>query len=133
MSKRKFNIDEIKKNWETNKKSISRKIGTIAVNHFKNSFRTGGFTDNSLSKWRPRKNNFEPSRAVLVKSGDLRRSIRIKSNNGNRVVIGTTGVNYARVHNEGGKFIPKRQFIGDSKVMNNKIVRKLARELGNLI
>jgi phage gpG-like protein len=76
--------------------------GVMAVNHFKKSFRDGGFTDESLETWKPRKRAERgKSRAVLVKSGRLRRSLRSRRL-GNLAVKISTDVPYAKIHNEGG-------------------------------
>jgi len=76
--------------------------GVIAANHFTKSFRDGGFTDESLETWKPRKRAERgKSRAILVKSGRLRRSLRSKRFGVLSVKI-MTDVPYARIHNDGG-------------------------------
>jgi phage gpG-like protein len=103
--------------------------GVMAVNHFTKSFRDGGFTDESLETWKPRKRAERgKSRAVLVKSGRLRRSLRSRRL-GNLAVKIMTDVPYARVHNNGersgrgkGFKMPKRQFIGYSGKLNRQII-----------
>ena len=109
-------------------------MGILAVSHFTTSFRNQGFTDESLQSWQPRK-RIERSRmgnrAILVKSGRLRRSIRSKRFGFLSVKI-LTDVPYASVHNNGersgrgrGFKMPKRQFIGYSGVLNRKIIAKM--------
>ncbi len=101
-------------------------IGTAAVNDAKENFRRQGFAG---VPWAHRKTDGrkDKGRAILVKSGHLRNSIRIVSIGSGSVTIGTD-VPYARVHNEGesdyvrssrGTFgtphyriMPKRQFLG---------------------
>jgi phage gpG-like protein len=96
--------------------------GVLAVNHFTKSFRDGGFTDESLETWKPRKRAERgKSRAILVKSGRLRRSIRSKRFGVLSVKI-MTDVPYARVHNNGEGKMPKRQFIGYSGKLNRSII-----------
>ena len=103
--------------------------GVMAVNHFTKSFRDGGFTDESLETWKPRKRAERgKSRAVLVKSGRLRRSLRSRRFGVLSVKI-MTDVPYARVHNNGersgrgrGFKMPKRQFIGYSGKLNRSII-----------
>lgn len=164
-----FGLDKLAKNWKKKKTTLPRQMGTIAVNHFKGSFRKQGFTDKTTKAWKERKFK-ESGKAILVQSGYLRRSIRIKTATANKIIVGTAGPRYARIHNEGGvtkprvtnkmrKFgwaryketgnplfkgiattkktrltvnIPQRQFIGNSEVMNKKIIRKLLRELADL-
>jgi len=77
-------------------------IGTIAVNYFKDSFRRQGWRDKSLQPWPKRKPGAKNNkgRAILVRSGRLRNSIRIISATPARIVVGTD-VPYAYAHNEG--------------------------------
>lgn len=84
-------------------KALPRKIAVVAVNFSKERFRQQAWLDNGLKKWQPRKSGGKNSskRAILVKSGRLRRSIRATSVTDRKIVIGTD-VPYAQVHNEGG-------------------------------
>lgn len=112
---------------------------TLAKNHFTNSFREQGFTDESKQAWQPRKRadrgRSKGNRAILVKSGRLRRSLRTRR-------IGSlagkilTDVPYARVHNDGlrsgrgkGFIMPKRQFIGYSGKLNRQIIAFLDKNI----
>lgn len=121
-------------------------VGNEVVNWSKESFKRQGFTDASLAPWRKRKGNNKKGkgRALLVQSGRLRRSIRVIRSTGNSVVVGSD-VPYARVHNEGFTGIqtvkghsrknsqvksftrqmnmPKRQFLGNSSLMVERIKR----------
>lgn len=84
-------------------KTLPRKIAVAAVNFSKESFRQQGWQDGGLQKWKPRKmttGRKSDNRAVLVKSGRLRRSIRATSVTDRQIVIGTD-VPYAQIHNEG--------------------------------
>lgn len=105
-------------------------MGQIALNHFNKSFRDQGFTDVSTTRWQRRK-RLDEGRAILVKSGRLRRSLR-KRNKGKYAVSIISDVPYSGVHNEGlragrgsGFKMPKRQFVGNSTVMSNKIKQKI--------
>ena len=103
------------------KKNAHKMVGTLAVNQFKTGFTTGGGkTDASVGGWKRRKNNSDPGRATLVKSGNLRRSIRIGSSNPDHVKI-VANMHYASYHNEGTRNLPKRNFIGDSRVLDRRI------------
>ena len=109
-------------------------MGVLAANHFTTSFRNQGFTDETLERWQPRKRTERSrmgNRAILVKTGRLRRSIRTKRFGLLAVKI-LTDVPYASVHNNGersgrgrGFKMPKRQFIGYSGVLNRKIIAKM--------
>lgn len=80
-----------------------RAVGAIVSAHFRQNFDKQGFDDNFVRKWKARKKNGkkDKGRAILVKSGRLKRSIRVRRANQSEVVIGTA-VPYARIHNEGG-------------------------------
>jgi phage gpG-like protein len=123
-------------------------MGTDAKNHFVKSFRNQGFEDDSIQRWQPRKNEISGgiarvrrkslgSRAILVKTGDLRRSVRVISKSYRSIVVGSD-LPYAQIHNDGlygnayGKYrfkMPKRQFIGHS----NKLIRQLRAKLDSRI
>lgn len=84
--------------------AIPRRAGVLAVNFSKDRFRHQGWFDRAPEPWAKRKKGWgkaeRPGRAILVKSGRLRRSIRVVSTSPDRVVIGTD-VPYAKAHNEG--------------------------------
>lgn len=90
------------------KAAYPRFVGNIAVNFYKDSFKRSGFIDKSgVDKWQPRKPNTwskksDKGRKLLIKSGRLRRSIRIIRTGLGFVQVGSD-VEYARIHNEGGK------------------------------
>jgi phage gpG-like protein len=127
------------KRFESQLPAVVSEMGAIGQNHFVKSFQKQGFDNVTLEKWKPRKDTRmdrgKPNRAILVKSGALRRSIR-------RVPVGRYAVNivsdmpYAKIHNDGltgrafGKYsfkMPKRQFMGFSAKMNTKIERMIDR------
>ncbi len=84
-------------------------VGEEAVNFSLDSFRQQAWSGYSQDVWPKRKNptkwgkRDETDRALLVKTGKLRRSIRVTRIQQDRVFIGAGGpdVPYARVHNEG--------------------------------
>lgn len=119
-------------------------MGVEAVNHYKKSFVNQGFTDKTLDKWEGRKRNSyrtrggkkvdDTSRALMVKTGTLKRSINYVRSGHYAVVINTGSLPYAKIHNDGlngkafGRSIfkmPKRQFIGYSQTLNNKILSRI--------
>ena len=104
-------------------------MGVEAKNHFQKSFSDGGFTDRTLERWEARKSNRNNrGRAILVKTGNLRRSIRVVSRTLQSITIGSDLI-YADVHNEGlrvrGHKMPKRQFVGNSYKLNMLLQKKL--------
>ena len=56
-------------------RNLPRKIAIVAVNFSKERFKQQAWLDGGLQKWQPRKNSRDSKRALLVKSGRLRRSI----------------------------------------------------------
>ncbi len=84
-------------------------VGEAAVNFSQDSFRQQAWSGYSQEVWPKRKDptkwgkRDETDRALLVKTGKLRRSVRITKLMTDRVFIGAGGpdVPYARVHNEG--------------------------------
>lgn len=121
---------------ERKKRTLPRQVGNIAKNHFLKSFKDGGFTDESFSPWKARKTrdksdrrNPNKRRALLVKTGQLKRSIRVGRATWNRIEVGSYQIKYAARHNQGLAGMPKRQFIGESGQMNRKIKEKIRSEI----
>ncbi len=142
---------------------LPARIATEAVNFSKDRFRDQSWIDNRTEPWKKRKpikneSNRRASRATLVDTGRLRRSIRKIEANERRVVIGTDAP-YAQANNDGfrGKVsqrvrahsrrvklrdisikahnrsinqnIPRRRFIGQSALLNKKIERLMIVEI----
>ena len=123
-------------------------VGNTAKNFFVENFRKQGFDDKTVQRWKPRKRTTyrtksgrivnDTTRAILVKEGDLRRSIIRVPNRAAMNVKIQTNLDYAKIHNEGlmgkafGKHpfkMPKRQFIGDSYNLNEKVKAVLVKRL----
>lgn len=123
-------------------------VGNTAKNFFVENFRKQGFDDKTVEKWKPRKRTTyrtksgrivnDTTRAILVKEGDLKRSIIRVPNRAAMSVKIQTDLDYAKIHNEGlmgkafGKHpfkMPKRQFIGDSYNLNEKVKAVLVKRL----
>lgn len=74
--------------------------GNAALNFFKDSWRRQGFVDTGFKAWPKRKHDAASSaRNVLMKSGRLRRSLRLRVGQGWFEIY--TDVPYAKAHNEG--------------------------------
>jgi phage gpG-like protein len=117
----KFNLKQIEKGGRTAMERSIILIGNEAKNFFVNSWRLQGFEDRTVQKWVPRKKQDKKraGRAILVDSGDLRRSvIREPVNKSQLSVKISTDLHYAKVHNEGEGKMPKRQFMGNSYKLN---------------
>jgi phage gpG-like protein len=94
--------------WKNNKPRLMREIGELVVNDALKNFKDEAFEG---QKWKPRKDGSSTGdrggrRNLLVKSGKLRRSIRVTKATANSVSVGSD-VPYAKIHNEGGVTNPK--------------------------
>lgn len=144
-------------------RGLPRIIGNMAKNFYDDSWKREGFIDKRIEKW-PRRSSPDKGkgrRRTLVKTGRLRRSIRMRVS-GSRVTI-FTEVPYAKIHNEGGKVtgtanvkahtrkigkgrkakkvpvkahkrrfnytMPKRQFMGESDLLNRRIIKNVEQQL----
>lgn len=121
-------------------------VGTEALNHFKENFEKEGFTDATNQPWQEVKRRLNPrtrgvrrTNKILHDSGGLKESITYKKEPG-RVVI-SSDKPYASAHNEGTSTagrgnttrIPKRQFIGHSAKLDEKIQKEIEDGLGNIL
>ena len=94
-----------------------RIVGRIGLAIFDENFDNGGFTDKIFIRWKPRKGDAENrgrrlgdggkqgGRALLIQTGRLRRSLRTGSISSQAVQFraGNQDVDYAQMHNEGGR------------------------------
>jgi phage gpG-like protein len=87
--------------------------GALAVRQMQRNFRQQGWTPGKITiPWTPRKGKEKGRRrAILVKSGALRRSIRVLDKGLGYVKIGTN-MPYSKIHNEGG-VIQTTQSVGE--------------------
>jgi phage gpG-like protein len=127
----KFNFKGIEKKARTTLEKSMVEIGNAAKSFFVENFRKQGFDDKNVEKWQPRKKaDKRAGRAILVKTGDLRRSII--RNPANRAALSikiSTDLVYAARHNNGLKGMPKRQFMGDSYNLNERIKKIIVKRL----
>lgn len=101
-------------------------LGAKIRNFSMDAFRKQGWTDSGFERWKPRKyKKKDEGRAILVKRGKLKRSIKVRSANWTRVIVGSYGIPYASVHNYGSRKMPKRTFLDKSQ--------RLERELKGMI
>ena len=121
-------------------------VGTEAVNHYQEGFDNEGFTDQSLERWPEVKRRQGKGKGAVAlrkiltgRSGTLRDSIRFDKEPGKVIVsanplnAGAGEFNYAPVHNFGvsdagrnrSTVIPKRQFIGRSAKLDQKITGQI--------
>jgi phage gpG-like protein len=84
--------------------TIPYKIGEVVVKFSMNRFSEQNWVNNGTQPWQSRKakGRSNTGRAILVKSGRLRRSVRIVSTTSDSVKVGSD-VPYAGAHNDGFK------------------------------
>ncbi len=101
-----INFEKIKLELTNNLRIIILKAGTEAINFTKDNFVKQGFRDIVTTPWPKRKNDTkkDSTRGILMKTGRLKRSIRLIKMTSSSVTIGTD-VPYAQAHNEGYKGI----------------------------
>ena len=123
-------------------RTIPRRVGNLALNHFLKSWDDEAFSDatEGSNPWAKRKTSTKRDRTtglkrgLLVQSGDLRRSMRVKRPaTFQKIAVGSYGIKYATFHNKGTAKLPKRQFVGSSRVLNNKIHRLIKNELKRIL
>lgn len=130
-----FNFKRKIKRFKRTKRDLPKQVGNIAKNHYLKAFREEGFTDTTLNKWQKRSTRNRSDRRttnrrnLLVNRGHLRRSIKVGKATFSRIEVGSYGIKYAQYHNRGAGRLPKRQFVGKSAVMNDKIRRKIRKEV----
>jgi phage gpG-like protein len=113
------------------KTQLPNELAKESVKFFRANFGKQGFLDQSVQKWKKRKDN--KKHLILVKSGALRESIEIESADWRRIRI-VSDLPYSAIHNEGRKGLawgkhpfqmPKRKFMGRSYELHKKLRFKL--------
>jgi phage gpG-like protein len=104
-----FPLKEVEQHFKQVLQYAPGMLGNDAVNFFLDRFKDQAWLGDTREPWKPRKAQSKwgktprnKGRAILIDSGRLRRSIRIVSNSGGTVTIGTD-VPYAKAHNEGSR------------------------------
>lgn len=131
-----FNFKDIKTNFIIAKRKIPLRLANDIQRHFLKGFRRGGgSTDASIGGWKPRKHSRSArerkrsvGRALLVRSGKMRSDIKKRKISFNKTIVGTRSIPYAGYINEGTSKMPKREFIGNSRVLERQIEQKLLKE-----
>lgn len=86
-------------------KKLPKWAGNATLNFYKDSWRREGYITHSFTPWPKRKKAQKRDRGILIKSGALRRSLRM-SVSGNTITI-STDMPYAKAHNEGAHIVQK--------------------------
>lgn len=124
--------------------SMRTELGKMAVEHFTASFDREGFNNVPFMHWkhlkRPRPAPYTHNK-ILTRTGRLRRSLRYRTRVTKDSITTSvfTTVPYAAVHNEGlrsgrgrGFKMPRRQFLGYSKLLENKYTTRLKWKLARI-
>jgi len=139
----KFDLKQAEKKARKAMEAAIVDVGNTAKVFFVDSFRKQGWDDKAIENWKARKRKSyntksgkkvdDTTRAILVKTGDLRRSIiRNPANRAALTIKISTDLVYAARHNNGLKNMPKRQFMGDSYNLNEKVKQVIVKRLDNI-
>lgn len=101
LSIKKVNLNRLKKKYKQTVENLPKKLGATAVRYVHDNFRKQGYDDQGVKRWPKRKSRKHAGRAVLIKSGALRRDIRVRRTTKTYAVVGTS-FKYAKIHNTGG-------------------------------
>jgi phage gpG-like protein len=132
-------------------KKLPREMGKAVVLESADNFRRQGYENESgaVVPWTPRKATKEHGRtrrdggrdrryknprqrAILVKTGRLRRSVRIVATTDTSVTIGSSEV-YAEAQQEGNGRIPGRPFIALGRSSKERLLRKISTQIIGLL
>jgi phage gpG-like protein len=111
-------------------------VAKVAIDHFTENFEKEGFVNSTLEPWQEVKRRMDPrvkgaraTRKILIgDDANLKKSINAEIKPGEITIYSDT--HYGKAHNEGtdnagrghSTHIPKRQFIGDSKELDEKTI-----------
>lgn len=100
----KFNLKQAEQKARKAMEAAVVDIGNTAKTFFVASFRKQGWDDKNVEPWKPRKKQDKRAgRAILVQTGDLRRSIiRDPANRAALSIKIHSDLDYAKIHNDGG-------------------------------
>lgn len=79
---------------------VPKVLAVEALNWMQANFQRQGFPDDTFQSWPQRKGNTRKGRAILVQTGNLRRSLRIVQVTDKGFIIGSD-LPYAKAHNDG--------------------------------
>ena len=97
--------------------TLTKKLGNESISHFKDNWKKHGYDDRVVNPWKQRKLK-DAGRAILVKSGRLRRSFNQFPTLNRTVVENDTP--YGVYHNYGTTKLPQRKFMGRSRNLDEK-------------
>jgi len=139
MAKR-WNVKKKINAFEKMKRTLPVRLGNKYKNHFIKAFNDEAFSYDTPKSdpWKARKYQTKEDkrtnkrRALLVQSGSLKRSIKVKRATWSKIQIGSYGIPYASYHNKGTRDIPQRQFIGKSPIVEKQVGKLIQNEIKHI-
>ena len=140
-----FNLKKLGKwrEWKRYKRQIPKLVANDGVHIWLDSFKKEGFVTDPFEKWKDNARSTKNKKIakgfsknakkgkkklqILVESGDLKRAVSdsVHKAKWNKVEWRVKGIPYAEYHNEGtGKDVVRR-FMGHSKVLDDKVYKRL--------
>jgi phage gpG-like protein len=129
--------------WNRLKTTLPALVGNLAVTQFKESFRKQAFADEGAEPWKPRKINKtkrDSTRGILIKTGNLRNSIILKSARWPIAQV-LSDTPYSVIHNYGGDGLawgknrfrmPRRKFMGQSNDLDKRTILLLRMKINRV-
>lgn len=100
-----------------------------AISHFVTGFDMGGYqTNKSNDGWVERKRPY--SHPILYKTGETADSIKTLERSANHVIVGSLS-KIAEYHNNGTSRLPVREIVGESAILEKKLLKILLKRLSN--
>lgn len=106
------------------RRELPRKVSAIAAQEFRANFRRQGLrtSGSTVEKWKPRVADKGAKRAILIKSGRLRRAIKPQPTYNEARVVNNTP--YAAIHNQGGRIKGEKRALASNRKSGLARLRK---------
>jgi phage gpG-like protein len=132
-----FEFENIVKKLDKAKVDLPKLVASDIRNYFVNSFRRQGFDGQKWQEVKRREKENQTAKdkkPILIQTGRLRRSVNesIRKTTWDEIVLGID-TPYAKYHNEGTDKIPKRQFMGQSKELDEKVKNRIEKTIKKII
>jgi phage gpG-like protein len=132
-----FEFENIVAKLDKAKVDLPKLVASDIRNYFVNSFRQQGFDGQKWQEVKRREKENQTAKdkkPILVQTGRLRRSVNesIRKTTWEEIVLGID-TPYAIYHNQGTDKIPKRQFMGQSKELDEKVKNRVERTIKKII
>lgn len=123
--------------------TLPKLVGVEAISHFSENFQNEGFDGRKWKEVKRRESDWtrgaDKTRKILTgRTGNLGRSLYKQVEKGKVTII--SDLIYAPVHNEGlragrgsGFLMPKRQFIGESRKLDAKVLKLIKNRIKYLL